>query len=103
MSIADTTTDSINLAAAINESPVVAAVAGTVIEVDYIDVIPSAAGTFAIWSGPVASGVRLTGDIVGLAGVQYRLGPFRTRVAEALNLNRTTSHATAGTVAWKRR
>lgn len=101
-SIQDLTYDPIALAAAQNETTLVAAVAGTSVVAEHVTVIPSAAGTFAIWSGTVAAGVRLTGDIVGTAGTPYRLGPFRARVGEILNLNRVTNFAVAGNVAWKR-
>ena len=102
MNIQDFSYDPIALAAAQNETTIVAAVAQTEVLVEYITVVPAANGTFAVWSGTVAAGVRLTGDIVGLAGVVYRLGPFRVREGEILNLNRVTNFAIAGTVAWRR-
>lgn len=92
----------IALTAASGETTLVAAVAGRRILIESLELVPAAALTFAVWSGTVAAGTRITGDIVGSAGGQYL---WQDRIGHAdnviLNLNRATSVAIAGSLVYR--
>lgn len=86
----------ISISSGTGDTTLVAGSTDRTITVDSITVVPSAAGAFALWSGPSASGTRLTGDIAALAGISYTF--FDLKVASGLGLviNRVDAMAVAG-------
>lgn len=92
----------LNLSAASGETTLVAATAGRRIVVVSLDLTPAAALTFAIWSGTVAAGTRITGDIVGNAGGQY---VWLDKITHAdnviLNINRGSAVAISGSLTYR--
>jgi len=87
---------SISIASGTGDTTLVAAATDRAITVDYITVVPSAAGSFALWSGPSASGSRLTGDIPALAGISYTFFNLKCTAGAAFVINRVDAMAVAG-------
>lgn len=90
------------LTAASGETTLVAAVAGRRIVIEALELVPAAALTFAVWSGTVGAGTRITGDVVGNAGAQYQWWDRITHADNViLNLNRATSVAMSGSLVYR--
>jgi hypothetical protein len=92
----------INLSAAANETVLIAGAASTRIVIEKVELVAAAAGTFALWSGSVAAGTRMTGDIAAPANGELVFQDLFTQVAaHGVILNRTTSFALAGTILYR--
>lgn len=89
----------ISLASGTGETSIVTTAAGEHFYAYEVLIVPDAPGAFALWSGAVASGTRLTGNIDALAGAEYRFyGLKSVAVGDDLVLNRVDSIAVAGYV-----
>jgi hypothetical protein len=92
----------INLTAAQDEQTVINVAAGERWVIEKIEIICDAAGTVALWSGPVATGNRVTGDMALAANAQYVFTDlFSQASAHDFIINRATSVAVRGTVTYR--
>jgi hypothetical protein len=92
----------INLTAAQDEQTVINVAAGERWVIEKIELICDAAGTVALWSGPTASGTRVTGDVAMAANAQYVFTDlFSQASAHDFIINRATSVAVRGTVTYR--
>lgn len=92
----------INLSAAQDEQTVINVGAGERWVIEKVELVCDAAGTVALWSGSVAAGTRVTGDIAMAANAQYVFTDlFSQASAHDFVINRATSVAVRGTVTYR--
>lgn len=92
----------INLSAAQDEQTVINVGAGERWVIEKVEIVCDAAGTVALWSGSVAAGTRITGDIAMAANAQYVFTDiFSQASAHDFIINRATSVAVRGTVTYR--
>jgi hypothetical protein len=92
----------INLTAAQDEQTVINVSAGQRWVIEKVEIVCDAAGTVALWSGSVAAGTRITGDIAMAANAQYVFTDlFSQAAAHDFIINRATSVAVRGTVTYR--
>lgn len=92
----------INFSSAMDEQTAINVAAGQRWVIEKIEIVCDAAGTVALWSGAVATGDRITGDMALAANAQYVFTDlFSQNDADDLIINRVTAVAVRGTVTYR--